>query len=342
MVAIKPQNAESFLKSLDRSISAVLFFGPDAGLILERAQALSKLVASRDTAPGEVLSFEDSDLEGDSDRLTVELQTMPMFGGRKIIRARTGRRITAALLKPLVEAGGLQGFLIVEAGELRPDDSLRSVFEKSPHAAAVACYGDSEDGLEAMAVRHLKAQGLAIAPDALALLVSRLGADRGLSRGEVEKLALYCQGKTDVESDDVDAIVGDASELRLDRIPEAAASGDASRAVQDAGRAVASGESAQSVLLAAQRYFLRLHRLRASIDQGRSPDEAVRGLRPPVHFKAQAILASQARSWSGARLAVAVTEIGATVKACRQTGALEETLTERLLLKLAFLARGKG
>jgi DNA polymerase-3 subunit delta len=342
VVAIKPQNAESFLKAIDPNISAVLFFGPDAGLVLERTQTLCKLLVARDTPPGEVLSFEDADLDGDPDRLAVELQTMPMFGGRKIIRARTGRRITAALLKPLIEAGGLQGFLIVEAGELRADDSLRAVFEKSPIAAAVACYGDSEDGLEAMAVRHLKAHSLKIAPDALALLVSRLGADRALSRGEVEKLALYCQGKGEVEADDVDAIVGDASELRLDRIPEAAASGDAARAVQDAGRAVASGDSAQSVLLAAQRYFLRLHRLRASIDQGRSPDEAVRQLRPPVHFKAQAMLTSQARAWSGARLTIAVAEIGSTVKACRQTGALEETLTERLLLRLAFLAKGKG
>ena len=47
-------------------------------------------------------------LEDDPDRIFVELQTAPMFGGRKIVRATAGRRITAAALKPLVEGGDLR------------------------------------------------------------------------------------------------------------------------------------------------------------------------------------------------------------------------------------------
>ena len=342
MVAVKNHQAESFLKSLDPRLAAVLFYGPDAGLVLERAQLLSRSLAARDDPPGEILAFEDADLDTDSDRLTVELQTMPMFGGRKIIRARTGRRISTALLKPLIEGGGLQGFLIVEAGDLRPDEALRVLFEKSPIAAAVACFGDEVEGLEALATRVLKTHGLIIAPDVLSLLAGRLGADRALSRGEIEKLALYVHGKRAVEADDVEAVVGDASDLRLDRIPEAAASGDAARAVTDADRAVASGEGAQAVLLATQRYFVRLHRLRAGVDQGRSPDEAVRQLRPPVHFKSQPILTAQLRAWSASKLNAALAEIASVIKACRQTGALDETLTERLLLRLAFTGRGKS
>jgi DNA polymerase III subunit delta len=342
MVAVKHHQAEAFLKSLDPRLSAVLLFGPDAGLVLERAQGLAKALANAGQTPGEILSFEDGDLETDPDRLTVELQTLPMFGGRKIIRARTGRRISTALLKPLVEGGGLQGFLIVEAGDLKPDDGMRALFEKSPIAAAVACYADEGDALETLALRVLKGHGLSIAPDVLAFLTSRLGADRALSRGELEKLALYVLGRKEVEADDIAAVVGDASDLRLDRIPEAAASGQAGVAVTDADRAVASGDGAQAVLLATQRYFLRLHRLRASMDQGRSADEALRQMRPPVHFKAQPVLKSQSQSWTAAKLKTALSEIATAIAACRQTGALEETLTERLLLRLAFMARSKG
>ena len=342
MVAVKHHQADQFLKSLDARLCAVLFYGPDAGLVTERAQVLSKALAKKDNPPGEVLSFEDADLDGDPDRLSVELQTMPMFGGRKIIRARTGRRISTALLKPLIEAGGLQGFLIVEGGDLRPDEALRLLFEKSPIAAAVACFGDEADGLESLATRILKSHGLSIAPDVLALLVSRLGADRALSRGELEKLALYVSGRKTVEADDIEQSVGDARDLRLDKIPEAAASGDAARAVTDADRAIASGEGAQAVLLSLQRYFLRLHRLRAAIDQGRSAEEAMRSMRPPIHFKAQPILMGQLRTWTAPKLNVALSEIASTIKACRQTGALDETLTERLLLRVSFMGRARG
>lgn len=343
MVAVKHHTADGFLKSIDPRIAAVLFFGPDAGLVLERAQQLAKQVARQTGEPGEIMGFTDADLEDDSGRLASELLTMPMFGGRKIIRAQAGRRINAATLKPLIEGGGFHGFLIVEAQNLKPDDSLRKLFEASPTTAAVACFADSEEDLAALVTRVLGSHGLKIEANARAHLVSKLGADRGVSRGEIDKLALYAfskQGAVDV--DDVDAIVGDASDLQLDRIPQAAAAGDAARAVIDTDRAVAAGEGAQAVLLATQRYFLRLHRLRAGIDQGRSAEDSIRLLRPPVHFKVQAALAAQARAWSGPRLATALSDISSAVKASRQTGALDDTLTERLLLRLAFLARAKG
>ena len=73
-----------------------------------------------------------------------------MFGGRKVVRATAGRRVTAAQLKPLVEGGDLAGYLIVEAGNLRPDDALRALFEKSPAAAAVACFPDEARDLDAV------------------------------------------------------------------------------------------------------------------------------------------------------------------------------------------------
>ena len=95
-------------------------------------------------------------------------------------------------------------------------------------------------------------------------------------------------------------------------------------------------------MLAMQRYFVRLHRLRAAIDQGRSAEEALRSVRPPVHFKAQPILTAQLRAWNAPKLNAALSEIASAIKACRQTGALDETLTERLLLRVAFMGRGKG
>ena len=97
MVAIKANQARDFLKSPDPRLIAALFYGADAGLVAERAQALAKILASvKGNPPGEVLRVDDTDLENDPGRLAVELQTIPMFGGRKIIRATASRRISAA------------------------------------------------------------------------------------------------------------------------------------------------------------------------------------------------------------------------------------------------------
>lgn len=343
MVAIKPQQVSAIVKSPDPKVQAYLLHGPDAGQVAELSLAIAKAIASRETPPGEIIRLDDADLESDPDRLAVELRTMPMFGGRKVIRASTGRRINTAMLKPLVTEGQLEGTLIVEAGNLKQGEALRTLFETPGHAAAIACYGDEGRDLDGLVRDVLKAAGFDISPEAREMLIARLGADRALSRNEIEKLALYARGRARIEADDVEAIVGDAAELALDRVVTATASGQPRRAVVECDRAVASGESPQTIILFIERHFHRLHRARAGIEAGRSMDDALRALRPPVFFKQRPQFEAQCRMWSEARLSAALTRIAKAAKAARLGGTLEGPITERLLIELAMMAKaGEG
>jgi DNA polymerase III subunit delta len=337
MVAVKAHQAEAFLKSLERLPPAILFYGTDAGLVNERAAMLAQRIAEREG--GEVLRLDDADLENEPARISIELQTIAMFGGRKVVRALAGRRVNVNALKPLVESGNIEGFLIVEAGSLRPDEALRALFERATGAAAVACFPDEVRDLDAMVGEILKAAGLQIVPEAKRLLLTRLGADRGLSRAEVEKLALFARGKTLIEEADVEATVGDAAELALDRIVLAAGAGRSAEAVTECDRIVAAGESAQSVIASLQRHFLRLHRLRSGHEAGKSLDDVMRALKPQPHFKQKAALEQQTRDWTVAGLNLALAKIGAAAQAARLKSALESTLTEHLLMELGELAR---
>lgn len=342
MVAVKAHQAQSFLSSPDPKIRAVLFFGSDAGLVSERAQMLAKASAARFNPPGELMRLDDSDLDTDPDRLAVELGTVPMFGGPKVIRAIAGRRVNTAALKPLIEGPALDGVLIVEAGNLKPDESLRALFEKSPAAAAVACYADAAQDLEALIRETMKGARVTITADARQALLDRLGADRALSRGEIEKLLLFVGDGGQIGVEDVEAVVGDVSELALERITFAAALGQVSRAINECGRAVSAGESAQSVIAAMQRHFQRLHRVRAAMDRGGSADDALRQIRPPLHFKQKDAFLAQCRLWTSGRLADALARITATAKAARLSSALEEPLAERLILGVAMMVRDES
>lgn len=342
MVAIKAPQAAAFLKAPPANMAAVLFFGTDPGLVSERAQFLGQLIAARETPAGEVLRLDETDLDDDAGRVTVELQTRPMFSGRKIIRVTAGRRINAQYLKPILEMAPLEGFLIVEAGNLKPDDALRALFEGQASVAAVACYPDTAADIDSLINDVLAAHKIRIAGDARALLQSRLGADRSLSRAEIEKLALYASGRGEITTDDIEAIVGDAADLALERIAEAAAGGRAAAAITDYGRAIASGESAQAIILITQRYFLKLHRVRGDLDGGRSLDDALRSMRPPLHFKQRDAFSAQVRNWSGAALDAALGRIAEAAKAARLSSQLEDTLGERLVLALSAMASALG
>jgi DNA polymerase-3 subunit delta len=227
----------------------------------------------------------------------------------------------------------------VEAGNLKKDDSLRLAFEKAGHAAAIACYMDDGRDLDSVITDILRPLKLTMTPDARQMLISRLGADRVMSRGEIEKLALYAAGQGQITEDDVEAVVGDAAELTIDRIVNAAASGDGPRSVTELQRALTAGESAQGIIFAVQRHFTRLHRIRASVDGGKSIEQVIGEIRPPVHFKQKDVLAAQSRAWRLETLDAALAGIGVAARTARVSSGLEDLLAERLILTLSRLAR---
>ncbi len=339
MVAVKSHEAARFLKSPNRGISAILTYGTDAGLASERARGAARSWAALEDPPSEIVRLGDADLETNPDRLSVELMTVPMFGGRKVILATAGRRINAKLLKELVTPGPLPGVLVIEAGNLKPTDALRSIFEKTKHAAAIACFPDEGRDLSVLVDDEIRSANMTISPEARELLIAQLGADRALSRGEIGKLILYCADRKRIEFSDVEAIVSDASALNIDRIVNAAAVGKAGAAVRELTRALTSGENAQMIILALQRHFMRLHRIQAEVSAGRSTADAMKALRPPLHFKQKNAVSAQIRHWPMAVLTRAQQEISEAARNARRTGARDDLIAESLLLALAKLAR---
>jgi DNA polymerase III subunit delta len=338
MVAVKAHEADAFLRALSPKISALLFFGSDEGLISERAQAACATAAKTSNPAGEILRLDDLDLEKDPDRITVELTTISMFGGRRIVRVNSSRRVTTNTISPLLSGPPLEGLLVIEAGNLKPDEGLRGLFEKTATAAAIACYADNDRDLDGLIRSVLAAFKIEISQEARQALAARLGADRAQSRAEIEKLALYCHGKPRIEVADVDAATGDASELAIDMVIAAAASGQPAQALAASERAFAAGESPQTLIIATQRYFQRLHRVRTAFEASGSMETAVRALRPPLHFKMRDVFTRHVNSWSSAKLLRALDRVTVAQRAARSNVIEDNLAADRLILDLARLA----
>lgn len=332
---IKARQADSFVRAIPANVTAVLFYGPDIGLVSERGEKAAKAWAADPKAPGEILRLSDTDLQEAPDRLAVELRNLSMFGDRKIVRLVLQSAARPELVTELIDGPPLAGLLVVEAGSLKPESKLRKVFVAAGHAAAVACYPDDEAAIDKLIRDVLKERKLEIGKEARTYLASRLGADRALSRAEVEKLALYALGKPEITVADIDAISGDASELAVDRVIAAAFAGKPGQALRELERTETSGESPQTVLIFIEKHIQRLMQLRSAIDGGRPADEAVRTLRPPPHFSQTAALAEQGRAWSAAKLQTALRQTTEAVRGARLSPRLEVELTDQLVARLA-------
>jgi DNA polymerase-3 subunit delta len=311
----------------------VLVYGPDAGLVAERAAALAQIFAQRGEGQAEIIRLDDRDLGEDPARLEVELRTVPMFSGRSVIRITAGQRLDVPALKALL-ATEFENSLIVEAGNLRPDSGLRKLFEAHKTAAALPCYADDR-ALAALIDAELAGAGLGIDRETRDYLMTRLGADQALSRSEVIKLALYAQGAGRVSHEDVAAIVGDAAETALENFVYATSGGDAKAALSELQRLAAAGTDRSSALSALGRHFTQLHRVASAASGGASLEQSVKSLRPRPHFKREPLFLAHCKRWGAARLARALPSIQEAVRRTRRTPELEGAFAERLVLALA-------
>jgi DNA polymerase III subunit delta len=332
MVAYKASAVASFVKSPKPECRAVLVYGPDAGMVTERASALAQRFVGRDKGETEMVRLDERDLADNPARLEVELNTKPMFAAQSVVRVTAGPRLDVPALKALI-AGEFANALIVEAGNLRTDSALRKLFESHKTAAALPCYSDDRS-LAGLIEAELERAGLSIDREARDYLMTRLGADQALSRSEVVKLALYAQGKGRIGQDDVEAIVGDAAETALENFVYATSAGDARAALSELQRLAAAGTDRASALSALGRHFTQLHRVASAASGGGSLEDGVRGLRPPLHFRRKDIFVAHCKRWGAARLAHALPLIQEATRRSRRTPDLDAAFAERLVLTL--------
>jgi DNA polymerase-3 subunit delta len=336
---VKPAEAERFLARLPPTIIAVLIYGPDQGLVRERAEKVITSVVPDLRDPFRIAEMDGAALTDDPGRLYVEAAALSMTGGRRAVRIRAATNGLAKLFAPFLAEAKSEALVVVEAGELTRDSSLRETFEEAPRAASIACYLDSADTIAELVRSSLKAQGAVIAPDALDEAVSLLGADRGTTRREVEKLLLYVHGRKSVTLEDVRAIMGDEAEARIEEVCDAAGEGDAPRLDRELERLWTAGVSPVGLVRVAMGHFQRLALAKAQVTKGESADTIIKRARPPIHFSRVPSFKVQLRNWSEERLGEALDLLLETEALCKTTAIPAEAACGRALITIAAWAR---
>jgi DNA polymerase III subunit delta len=337
MTAIKASDVDAFLARPDPARPVVLVFGPDAGLVSERVNALVKASADDVNDPFSLVRLDADELAANPARLVEEAQTIPLFGGRRAVWAKAGSRNIAPAVEAVLALPTSECRVVIEAGDLRRNAPLRVVCERAKNAAALPCYADTERDLARLIDAEMRAAELVLKPDARAMLIPLLGGDRAASRNELRKLALYARGRGEVDVDDVTAVVSDASALALDDLVDTAFAGRPADLEAQLAKVRAAGSAVGSIFFAAQRQLAQLHRWRTAIEAG--APFSIDSLQPPLHFRRKNLVELALKQWNAARLAAAVAELADAVLASRKTPALADTIAERALLALAVKAR---
>ena len=339
MVALKTSEADSFVTRPDPARAVVLVFGPDAGLVSERVDAIVRASVDDANDPFSYVRLDGDAIASDPARLVDEATTVPLFGGRRAIRLRAGSRNITPSVEAVLGAPVKDCRVVIEAGDLKRNAPLRALVERAKNAVAIACYADAERDIARLIDDEMRDADLTIAPDARDALAPLLGGDRRASRAELKKLALYARGAGRVELDDVMAVVADASALALDALIDAAFAGNLADVEKEFSKARVAGTNPSAIIGAAIRHAERLHALSLEIAGGASVSDIVRRPQSGIHFRRHDAFTKALRAFTPERLARALSMLAQASFDARKESDLGETIAHRALM---LIARGAG
>jgi DNA polymerase III subunit delta len=334
---------ERFLRQPDPRAGTVLVYGPDEGLVRERVERLIATVLDDPRDPFRLSELAADGVRSEAARLLDEARALSLVGGRRVVRLRqAGDGVTAACGLLLAQEGA-DALVVIDAGDLTPASSLRRLIEAAPNAAALPCYRDAGRDLSALIDGILAEHRLDPDPDARQYLLDHLGADRGVTRAELARLALYLQpaevpgtevARHRVTLEEAVAVVGDTAALGLDDLVDAVALGEARQAMRCLERLLGEGQSPVRLVRSLANHFVRLQGLALEVERGTPAERAIERVRPAIHFRRRDKVRAALRRWPPARCGRALGRLLEAEIACKTTGSPDLLVCRQVALDL--------
>lgn len=333
----------SFLQKPSPDIIGILLFGPEQGLIKERSQMLAQTIVENFNDPFRVSSFSGNELKANPPLLSDQAAQLSLTGGKRIILVSDAGDNISKIFENYLNESNSNNLVIAESGSLTPRSSLRKLFENSKNGAAIGCYEDDNNTLLSVIKETLGSFNLSVSNDASAYLLSNLGSNRLLTRGELEKLALYVSEQSDknnvISITDAMACIGDSAAISLDLIVYAATSGNMQILDKLIVKAFNDGTQPVGILRAIQRHLQNLHFVIGKIETGMTQEKALALIRPPIMFKFKKQFQSQIRQWKKDSLFKALDLVTEAEIGCKSNGFPANAGCHRALMRVAQAAR---
>lgn len=341
MAQKKAYEVDAWLARPSADVVLVLVYGPDRGLVAERARAFAATTKLPPDDPFSVVRLDAAEVDADSGRLVDEAHTVPMFSERRLLWVRNAglQKGLADQVRILCAEPPRDALVLIEAGDLKKGAALRTVVEAAPRAMALPCYADEARDLDAVIDDELRKSGLSLSLDARQALRRNLGGDRLASRGEIQKLALYAHGRGEISLADVNALTGDVSGSSFDDAIDAMLVGNRAELDDVFSRYVSGGGQIFPVLAAATRQLQALEMMRTAMEaDGRGASAVVAAARPPVFFSRRKLVERALDLWTSTSLERALARLHFAVLQTRKRPDLAVAITRNVLLGAAIEA----
>ena len=340
MAVIAAKAADRFAANLPPGCGMILLHGPNASMIADLARVAAASFAARGPDKPEIHHMECDRLADEPGVLLDEVSTGSLFGGRKVIRMKLGRRQVAGAIELAAPRVTGSHLVIIDGGEIKGDHALVKFFKAGDNLAVITCWDDDPAEWNAWLARQETAAGVKLQPEARALLLELHGRERGIVRMELEKLSVYAGGKTEISAADIEALSHSSLSEEYDALVDAALGGNREAVAADPLMISGNVSNANAALAFLMRQLNILRSIQAKKGSGPADDFLLQ--RSGVNFRRQGAVRRQLENWPVSKIDIALADAWEAVLNTRRAPQQAASLAGRAFLTTAQAAKERG
>ncbi len=280
--------------------------------------------------------------EAGAARIVQAARTLPMMARRRLILVRDADEMKADELSGLIAyvSEPAPETCLVFVGE-KIDQRLKFFTAFKKHGVLVKLDPLYERQLPDFVRGEAKARGVAIAPEAVTMIVDEIGAELGQLADAVERLALFVSSRDaalgvgdrkSVSADDVEKVVATTRQRNVFELANAVGEGDRARALTVLASMLGARESGVRIVAMLARHLRQLWITQELLQRTRDKFEIAQALGIPPFFVED--MMRQARTLDGARAKRMHAALFAADKNLKSSRLDDARILEALILEL--------
>lgn len=282
---------ENYIQKIaEEKIAGCLVYGPEESLVNYRFDIIAKKIVRDLSDPFLVTNLSKGRLMEDKAILADEFFSSPMLGGRKLIMIKDVDIVAGLALKLLFDEPDFfkksENFILIQAGDLDKNSSLRKLAELNPHFVSLACYEDDDRVIKNFISVELTKRQIRRSPEVIELLADKFGKNRQIILSELDKLSLFLGEEKNLTLEIVDKLVNSESELSIHEFVMSFASQRFSLASIQAEKLFKDGVEAVTIIRFLSNYLQKVYMAKVEISLGGDFELAVKSQR--LFFKVEA------------------------------------------------------
>lgn len=282
---LKTYQLNDSIAKAGKTVFGYLFYGADIGAVRNGAEQVISYLRKQDNSL-EVNILTAEALKENSGLLAEEGASSSLFASKRLLWLKNPPdNMLDEIDAYLTNANADTPVLVITSDSFNTKSKTVSLINDSPNAVALGCYLQEGNELRQTISDTLRANGYAINPDALAFLCESLGADKGATLSELDKLMLYKGEEKQIKLNDVTACFAGSAPTSMDDLLMSALSGDAKTAQKKMMLLLEEGTSCVAVIRSFLLKINQLLKVQGFMEQGLNADDAIKKTPPFIPFK---------------------------------------------------------